>query len=60
MTPVELTFEQKLEDIKVGSNKYIYEVLRELSDRITKLEKKQPEKVVTEKKEEPTLKVGKK
>ena len=60
MKLVESTFEQKLEDVKSGSNRYIYDILRELSDRITKLEKKQPEKLVTEKKEEPTLKVGKK
>jgi len=59
MKLVEPTFEQKLEDIRVGSNKYIYEVLRGLSDRVTKLEKRQLEKV-TEKMEEPTPKVGKK
>jgi len=60
MAPIELTFEQKLENIKVGSNKYIYEVLRDLSDRIAKLEKKQSEKGTVERKEEQASKVGKK
>ncbi|MFX0184092.1 MAG: hypothetical protein ACFE95_13500 [Candidatus Hodarchaeota archaeon] len=57
MEAIKLTLGQKMEDLKLGSTRYIYEILKDLSDRITELEGNRKSEKISD---SPLPKVGKK